>query len=231
MEEKFRRRRLPHWDLPGATYFVTTCLAGSIPAEGLLDITQYRDQLARREKPDGLSEAEWKSKCWKMTFARRDDWLDRAVGARHLADPVAAKTVVDSMYHFAGKRYDLLSYVVMPSHIHWVFAPRHDWVETLSDDRSPRERIMHTLKSHTGLHCLAQLGRSGTIWAPEVFWQDESYDHCVADEDELERIIVYVERNPVQARLARSPEAWEFSSACDRLKLGIPFGRPLTRPE
>jgi hypothetical protein len=38
MEEKFRRRRLPHWDLSGATYFITACLAGSIPAQGLLDI-------------------------------------------------------------------------------------------------------------------------------------------------------------------------------------------------
>ena len=54
MEEKFRRRHLPHWDLPGATYFITSCLDGSIPAEGLLDIAEYSGQLSHREKPDNL---------------------------------------------------------------------------------------------------------------------------------------------------------------------------------
>ena len=33
MQSLFRRRRLPHWDIPDATYFITGCLADSIPAE------------------------------------------------------------------------------------------------------------------------------------------------------------------------------------------------------
>jgi hypothetical protein len=43
--ELFRRRHLPHWDVPGAAYFVTGCLEGSIPAQGVLDIQQYRANL------------------------------------------------------------------------------------------------------------------------------------------------------------------------------------------
>ena len=42
--EIIRRRQLPHWDMPGAPYFVTTCLEGSIPARGLLEIVRYRDE-------------------------------------------------------------------------------------------------------------------------------------------------------------------------------------------
>lgn len=42
MDEKFRRRHLPHWDMPGATYFITSCLDSSIPAEGLLDIVKHQ---------------------------------------------------------------------------------------------------------------------------------------------------------------------------------------------
>jgi hypothetical protein len=38
MNATVRVRHLPHWDVPGATYFVTTCLAGSIPAQGFLDL-------------------------------------------------------------------------------------------------------------------------------------------------------------------------------------------------
>ena len=231
MEEKFRRRHLPHWDSPGATYFITSCLDGSIPAEGLLDIVEHQSQLSRREKPDGFSEKEWKTLCWKWNFARRDQWLDRALEVRHFADPALSKIAADSLYFFAGQRYDMLAYVVMPSHIHWVFKPRDEWVKTLSDKRSPRERIMHSLKLHTALKCNEQLGRSGTVWQSEAFWQEESYDHCVVDEDELERIMHYVEQNPVKAELVESPENWEFSSAYDRVKFGIPFGRPLIRPK
>jgi hypothetical protein len=158
MQEKFRRRRLPHWDLPGATYFVTACLAGSIPAEGLLDLSEYRSSLAKRPKPDHISEDDWKTTCWKQTFARWDHWLDQRPGVRHLADAALAKIVVDSFYFFAGERYDLLAYVVMPSHIHWVFTPRQEWAEQLPDDRSPREAIMHSLKLYTALKCNRRSG-------------------------------------------------------------------------
>src|SRR5207245_8898543 len=52
------------------------------------------------------------------------------------------------------------------------------------------------------------LGRTG-----EAFWQDESFDHRVRDEVELERIVRYVENNPVSAGLAVNPRAWPWSSA------------------
>ncbi len=151
MKENFRRRRLPHWDLPGATYFVTACLAGSIPAQGLIDIAEYRASLANRRKPDQVSESDWKDKCWKLNFARQDQWLDRSLGVRHFADPVAAKIVADSFYYFAGERYDLLAYVVMPSHVHWVFTPRDEWVKTLSDERLAARTHAHA-QSQTA-HC------------------------------------------------------------------------------
>jgi type I restriction enzyme R subunit len=223
MEEKFRRRRLPHWDLPGATYFVTACVAGSIPAEGLLDISRYRESMETRPRPDGVSEIDWKVRCWKRVFARCDEWLDARPAVRLLADAELARIVVNSFYYFAGARYDLLAHVVMPSHVHWVFTPRREWTDTLSPDRSPRERIMHSLKRYTAFECNLRLREDGS------FWQDESYDHCVVDESELERIIYYVEQNPVKAGLVASPELWEHSSAHDRLKLGIAPGRPLLR--
>ncbi len=86
MKEMFRRRRLPHWDVPGATYFVTTCLAGSIPAEGLLDIAQYREELERRPRPDHVAESDWAVERWKRTFARCERWLDGRPAVRHLAN-------------------------------------------------------------------------------------------------------------------------------------------------
>jgi type I restriction enzyme R subunit len=237
--EIFRRRRLPHWDVPGAIYFVTMCLDGSIPAQGLLALQRYREQLGRRPILAGLTPQEWKIRQWKTAFARSDDWLDHRPAVRHLADPRLAVEVVNAIYHFLAVRYDVFGYVVMPSHVHWVFQPLDKWVREivgqaagLPDSRQasglphfrpPRERILHTLKTHTALECNRLLGQQGS------FWQDESYDHCVFDVDELERILHYVENNPVCAGLATRPEDWPYSSARDRNLLNLPFGHPLPR--
>jgi hypothetical protein len=74
--EIVRRRHLPHWDLPGATYFVTTCLKGSIPAQGLLELAAARRDWRRRPKPQGMSVEDWRAYCWKRDFVRVENWLD-----------------------------------------------------------------------------------------------------------------------------------------------------------
>ena len=51
--ERIRWRHLPHWDVAGATYFVTSCLEGSIPAEGLLDIDRFRSGLGGNASRNG----------------------------------------------------------------------------------------------------------------------------------------------------------------------------------
>ena len=227
-KETFRRRHLPHWDVPGAIYFVTACLEGSIPAQGLLDIRGYEAVLARRARPEEMSENEWELQRWKLRFARAERWLDLAPAVRHLEDPELADVVSNALFFFAGTRYDLLSFVVMPSHFHWVFRPLERWIHSLDPDdgkRSPRERIMHSIKRYTAGQCNQRLHADGR------FWQQESYDHWVRAVDELERIIHYVEYNPVKAGLVADPNLWRFSSAHHRQALGLPFGSPLPRIE
>src|SRR5262249_25099207 len=132
---------------------------------------------------------------------------------------------VDSLYHFAGTRYDLLAFTVMPSHLHCLFRPCEGWVASLkdADQRTARERIMQSLKRYTGRECNRLLGRQGT------FWQAESYDHWVRGLDEFERIVAYIEGNPVETGLATAPEDWPYSSARDRKERGLVIGKPLTR--
>ncbi len=205
MREKFSRRRLPHWDLPGATYFITTCLLGSIPAQGLVEIERFRSSLERQPKPAGLSAEDWKATQWKQVFAKHDDWLDRWPAVRHLEDSRLAEEVEKSLKHFAGECYDLIAWVVMPSHYHWVFRPLDEWVRSLgpaADERSPRQRIQHSVNRHSALECNKLLGETGG------FWQRESYDHCVRDEDELERIVAYVHGNPVVPGLVERAEEY-----------------------
>jgi putative transposase len=224
--ELIRRRNLPHWDVPDAAFFVTTCLEGSIPARGLLDLEAYRTELRRCPRPKDVSESDWSVKQWKKLFARTDHWLDSEPAVRHLAEAQLAQIVCDAMYFFAGQRYDLLAFVVMPSHFHWVFQPLPGWVTQLKPGKikkSPRERIVQSINRDSSNRCNKLRGVRGT------FWQHESYDHWIRDVDELERIIHYIEANPVNAGLAASPADWPFSSAHDRKKKGLEFGEPLTR--
>ncbi|MBI1914271.1 MAG: hypothetical protein HYS12_05975 [Planctomycetes bacterium] len=225
-EGMFRRRRLPHWDVPGAVYFVTTCLHGSIPAEGLRDIGQYRTGLSRRRRPMEVSPEDWEIRQGKLLFARVDEWLDQRPASRFLEEPRLAALVVEAINYFAGHRYDVWAYVVMPSHMHWVFRPRDDWLVSLGEEvkkRPPRERIMHTLKLRTSLECNKARGKQGT------FWQDESYDHCPRDKEELGRIVEYVEMNPVKAGLVATAEEWPYSSARQRKEQGLSYLDPLLR--
>jgi hypothetical protein len=54
----------------------------------------------------------------------------------------------------------------------------------------------------------AILARTG-----QPFWQDESYDHWARTPEEAEKIIRYIEGNPVAAGLVPQPERWRWSSA------------------
>jgi putative transposase len=206
MKTIIRHRHLPHWDVPGATYFITSCLG--------------------RDPPVGVSAADWELQREKLIFARTDHWLDSESAVRHLADSQLARIVIASMFHFAEEKYDLLAYVVMPSHFHWVFQPLDAWAASLGSSvqqRPPRERVMHGLKSFTGRECNQLLDQEGT------FWQDESYDHYVRDQEELHRIIRYVEQNPVKAGLVEDVDGWEFSSSRLRTRFGIQYGESIQK--
>ena len=159
----------------------------------------------------------------KLVFALFDALIDNEPAVRHLERPELATVVRECLYHFAGERYDLLSYVVMPSHFHWVFHPRTEWVQRQTSDekRTPRERIMQSIKGYSANQCNGLLGFHGE------FWQDESYDHVVRNDEEMWRIIEYIEQNPVKAKLVINPQDWRWSSAYDRRKHNLRPGEPL----
>jgi len=115
----------------------------------------------------------------------------------------------------------------MPSHLHWVFQPLEHWVSTLKPGQrrpTPRQHIVHSIDRHTALECNKVLGKR------DGFWQREPYDHWVRSPEELERILLYVEANPVKAGLVQSPHEWRYSSAWERHQRGLELGEPLTHP-
>lgn len=210
----FRRRHLPHYDVNGSTYFVTACLAGSIPARGLLGLRKQTEEIARRRCPAGVSPEEWRSKGQAEAFELSEDWLDERPAAKWLKDRRLAAIVRDELLRNAGDSYELHAYVVMPSHFHCVFTPGPGWgeVQNAVEGRwlSPRSAILRLIKGRTAQACNRVLRRTG------AFWQSESYDRVVRDAEEFERFVNYVEFNPVKAGLCLRPQEWDFSSARSR---------------
>jgi REP element-mobilizing transposase RayT len=108
--------------------------------------------------------------------------------------------VVEALHYygaFVRGLYDLLAYVVMPNHVHVVWEPK-----------IAMPRLLQWLKGVTA-KCAKRLLDLNV----KAFWQDESYDHWIRSERELQKIIRYVEWNPVKAGLAERIEQWPWSSA------------------
>ncbi len=107
--------------------------------------------------------------------------------------------IADALRHFHEKHYLLDEWVVMPNHVHLVLWPMPN--HTLSD-------ILRSRKRHTAREANLILGRTG-----ETFWQHESYDHWIRNDEEKTRIRRYIRNNPVTAKLCQSPEEWRWGSA------------------
>jgi REP element-mobilizing transposase RayT len=133
-------------------------------------------------------------------FVAIDRLLDQArTGPRFLAMPEIASLVVSALRdgEMRFHRYQLHTYVVMPNHVHVLVTPR-----------VPSRQWLGPLKGFCAYQANRILGTTG-----QAIWQDESYDHLIRSDVEFGRVRRYIERNPVSAGLAATPEAFRWSSA------------------
>jgi putative DNA methylase len=129
---------------------------------------------------------------------RVEAYLDEGYGAASLKEPRVASLVQNALLHCDGERYRLKAWVVMPNHVHLLATPCGG--HTLSG-------IMHSLKSYTASAANKILSREGT------FWMEDYFDRYIRNSIHYERTILYIENNPVKAKLCQTPEGWPFSSA------------------
>ena len=237
------RRNLPHHVPPGFPLFLTWNLKGSFPkhARAAMEAEQIRLDREPRRKQESAKARNIRHA--RMLFAKQDRFLDKAAShtsfrheKRHrndtvaqqnsspydtsdnefndrpmwLSDPKAAAVMVGSFLWGVPDRYELYSFVVLGNHVHMLLTPNVDL-----------STITQGIKGWTARQINRMLGRKGT-----QFWQNESYDHWARDEDEMFRIIEYIENNPVMAGLCTSPSDWRWSSAFWRKTLGWRFGEP-----
>jgi REP element-mobilizing transposase RayT len=85
----------------------------------------------------------------------------------------------------------------MPNHVHAVVQPLPGFA---------LNKILHSWKSFSATHANKVLNRTGN------FWQVESYDHLIRDEEDLARQTRYVLENPERAGL----NGWKWVGQLDR---------------
>jgi REP element-mobilizing transposase RayT len=194
------RGYLPHLKVARAAYFVTFRLADSLPRDAVLRLKEQRDDLlqrAAREKPDDHEHTRRALFVWYA--AEVDAVLDQHSGASWLRQPRVAELVAGALRHFEGERYVLHAWCVMPNHVHVVVRPHLGHA---------LDTILHSWKFYTGNEANKLIGRPG-----ENFWQAESYDHWIRDEEDFAHCCRYTEENPVKAGLVACAADWPWSSA------------------
>lgn len=218
-ERLYYRRRLPHYQPPHATFFTTFRLAGSLPDEVILDLKREH-QLHEKRILELYEHDERRTHLEKVRLAYFDKFSrllgQSTTGPQWLGNPQIAGLVADAIRYRDGRVYDLLAYCVMPNHVHAVF--------TVERSDASLYRILQSLKAYTAVKANDILHRSG------AFWQHESYDHVVRKGEELERLILYVLNNPVEAGLVNVWTDWNWSYCKYKLKDGELIIPPNCRP-
>jgi REP element-mobilizing transposase RayT len=189
---------LPHLKREGATYFVTFRQAGTLPKDVLIRFREERDAILQHalaaKRPLTWHEQQ---ELFRWYSSRVDKYLDAGHGTCYLRELNLADLVADAIRFFQGKRYELHAWVVMPNHAHVVVWPMPSY--TLSE-------ILHSWKSYTSHEINKRLPVKVV-----PFWQSESYEHLIRDDDDLCRCCHYTHSNPVNAGLCSQPDDWKWS--------------------
>jgi REP element-mobilizing transposase RayT len=189
--------RLPHWEVEGGRYFVTLHLAGAIPATGRRVLRQVAREFRQATDRHATS---W-LRMQRAIFGEMERWLDRSEWNPHLRRPEIAEMVAEAIEH-RQKRGDWVvhEYVVMPTHLHLFceFGARG------------MKAVMEAFKRWTGHQALPLLNRSAVRF--KRFWQRDWFDHWSRSDEEDDRIMIYVRKNPEKACLVEDYLQWPYGS-------------------
>lgn len=182
----FYMRHLPHWRQEGATYFVTFRQADSFPQEKLQELAALREAWEKRTASP-RSDKQWQQLAHE-TMRRTEQWLDEGKGSCRLRFPDARKIITNALHQDNSRLYELGCYVVMPNHVHVIVRPLGDGSDSL-------EHVLKGWKGLTAMQINLHFGITGQ------FWQQESFDRIIRDEEHLSRAIQYIGSNPIKAGL------------------------------
>lgn len=217
--QTYYERYLPHITPPGGIFFVTSSLKDSIPIQKIQVLKEQKAQLIQQYQ-SALEQGRITNNAYyeqlitqhKLHFKRYDELLDAAKGGQHhLKNTNASHILAEKFKQYDGQYYHLLAYTIMSNHFHLLIDTSIQLNNlpkgTLPNNKNytPLSKIMQFIKGGSAYQINKLLNKKGT------FWQHESYDHLVRDEQEQSRIIQYILNNPVKAKIVEKWQDYPFS--------------------
>lgn len=185
---RFRRGKLPHWEIENGRYFVTARLADSLPAAAVTRLHGVHQSLQAI-----AAQSSQFTQLQREYFAVMEKYLDAGSGACLLTQHPLAQTLSDELHRLEEWDVMVPHYTVMPNHWHALLVPGRDCSRSLSE-------IMKRVKGRTANAIRRIAGGCGPVW------QREWFDRWIRDDSEWERFVRYIQQNPVKARLVERPE-------------------------
>ena len=131
-------------------------------------------------------------------LALLDKYEDAGYGSCVLKDDKIAKIVHDAIFFYHGKKYNVISWCIMPNHVHVL-------IEVMKN--ISLSSILHSWRSFSSNEINKVLNRSGRLWMPEYF------DRFIRDNDHFNNVVDYIHNNPVKAGLVKEATDYKWSSA------------------
>jgi len=126
-----------------------------------------------------------------VTFRTFDSWI--------LPDTLRP-IVLRHCLHDHRQKIDVTAAVVMPDHVHLLFACRTDG----EGNTYGMSEILSGIKGASAHSVNRLLNRRGHVW------QDETFDHILRCEDSIHEAAQYICQNPVRKGLVQSENAWPW---------------------
>jgi len=208
---------LPHIHPINTALFMTFRLYDSIP-----DMVYWKWEEELKEKIEYIKDMpvslfhkqEMIYREQKLHFKKMDNYLHvDSKSEKYLIIPEIGQLVHDKIVGFHEKRYNLICSSVMPNHVHLLFEDyqlKTPETNILGKDKDyPVAQTMRYIKGGTAREANSILGKTGN------FWQKESYDHYIRNDNEMDNVINYILQNPVKAGLVDDWTLWPWTYLVD----------------
>jgi len=215
------KQRLPHIQPVGAAFFITFRLYGSLPKRDILAIKDKYEQKIYQLKQQKINTYQKNLQIFtlrKQYLVEYDSLLDGIKsGPKYLEEEKVKDILKQQLHRFDNELYTLICYCIMSNHIHLLIDTSIQ-ISDIDDDSKidmhykPLDLIMKSIKGPSGWYSNKFLQRTGQ------FWERESYDIYIRNENMLNNVISYILDNPVKSRMVQN---WEDFSG-NYLKLDYP---------
>lgn len=210
----YKRKKLPHFNRAGAFQLITYRLADALPKNALAEAREKLNNLCQQKTLTNVQH-------YEKVFI--EEQLDRGHGSCLLRYAPIAKILIENFNFFDHRKYELIAYTVMPSHVHILIQENADF--ELAD-------VVYSWKSYTSKQILNYLESlyynlvndseqtklrelCQPLLETRKIWQEDFWDRCIRNEKHFDRAYQYILYNPVKSGLAKQWDEYPYTFTTD----------------